>query len=118
MTGTGTGGWRLLCLAGAPSGGVRAEGKAGRCGGLRVRVCRGLRRRRAGGGGPPTPAAGPGGEPGLCQWPGGTRGSSSALPEAGELLEAEGRFVVPVPAAPLRRGRGARGFWGEVRGKL
>ncbi|XP_064921298.1 LOW QUALITY PROTEIN: tyrosine-protein phosphatase non-receptor type 5 [Columba livia] len=49
----GRGERRPLCLAGVPSGRVCASGaeEAGRCGDLRVRVCRGLRGRRAGGGG-------------------------------------------------------------------
>lgn len=89
-TGTGTGGWRLLCLAGAPSGGVRAQGKAGRCGGLCVRVCRGLRGRRAGGGGPPAPAAGRGASP-ACVSGRGVRGDPPQLsPRLGNFLRLRG----------------------------
>lgn len=73
---------RRLCLAGAPSGGLRASGgeEVGSCGGLRVRVCRGLRGRRAGGAGPAAPAARRRGEPAVCQWLGGLRGAAAGPP--------------------------------------
>lgn len=99
----GRGERRPLCLAGVPSGRVCASGaeEAGRCGDLRVRVCRGLRGRRAGGGGClPLPLSG--GRPVCVSMERGTWGSasSSGRPGAGELPEAKGRFLVPVPTAP------------------
>lgn len=73
---------RPLCLARPPSQGVRASGggEAGRCGGLRLRVCRGLRGRRGWWRGTACLCRSPEGEPGVCQWRGrGMWGGGSPL---------------------------------------